>query len=140
MDSYPTEDHELRLFRNTEKLSHLPKTPFWQDGYVYATDGRIAVRRIEKTPQPTAQLLHPHAPTMHLLPWATECHTKWPSLYMLRGDKESAMIGGRSIAIKYARRIARLGGVHYRASGTACKPLAFSNGEIIGLVMPLSTN
>ena len=140
MDSYPTADHELRLFRNTEKLSYLPTTPFWQEDYVYATDGRIAVRRYEKTPQPTAQLLHPHVPRMAQLPWSRACGVKWPSSYVLRGDKESAMIGGRKIAIKYARRIARMRGVHYHAAGKPDKPLAFANEAIIGLIMPMATN
>jgi hypothetical protein len=117
-NAYPVDDRKLKPFCGETKRFDL-STPFWHEGRVWATDGHVAVRYAEKSPPPgTGQPTH--VPRMVEMPWKedTQCNHPWPTTKELRGkERETVFIAHREIAIRYARKVARLGSVYFCPSG-----------------------
>jgi hypothetical protein len=138
-NAYPIDDRKLKPFCGSSKRFDTSK-PFWHDGRVWATDGRIAVRYAATSPPPgTGQPAY--VPRMAELPWKedVQCNHPWPTTKELRGkDRETVLIAGRTIAIGYARKIARLGAVYFCPSGRSCDALAFATSKLEGVLMPLA--
>ena len=133
-------DKKLQPFCGTNERYYLG-TPFWVEGHVCATDGKIALRYAANSPMPsTTPPAGFKVPRMAELPWKddAQCNHPWPTSKELSGkDRETVLIAGRKIGIPYACKVAGLGEVYFCPSGSHDDALAFATSKLEGLLMPL---
>ena len=142
-NAYSVDNRKLQPFCKQHCLSndryHLGN-PFWTNGRVCATDGKVAIRYAAKSKTP-GNGKPVKVPRMAELPWKedVQCNHRWPTAKELRGkERKTVFISSRTIAILYARKVARLGAVYYCLSGSPDDPLAFATSKLEGVLMPLA--
>ena len=131
----------FKRFCTSDGFRYALGAPFVQQGYLYATDGRVAVRIATDEPEVVnPEFRHPR---MDSLPWPdlAQSMMHWPSAAKHKGSIDHIMIGNRKIGIKLARKIRALPGpIRYVSAGHPNDPLQFTAAgkTIEGIIMPMA--
>lgn len=128
--------HLLKLFCGDDERHSLSK-PFVQEGWQYATDGRIAIRIKADTKDTKGRKLPNMNDIFRQHSWEG-CTVYWPYMHVAPWEETGIVnlqVGGRLLSEKYWILLSALG-AKYDKEGEPDDPLLFTIGGIQGILMP----